>query len=79
MVANVPMRGAVKVIEVTTIAPMTPPSHSHGGSRTLAPRFPTPCRAIRRTAQTMRAAVIEPNAVASSTPIRLPNVPLTAT
>ena len=28
MVANVPMRGAVKVIVVTTIAPMTPPIQS---------------------------------------------------
>ena len=35
MVANVPMRGAVNVMEVTTIAPMTPPSQSHAGSRTL--------------------------------------------
>ncbi len=79
MVANVPMRGAVNVIEVTTIAPMTPPSQSHAGSRTLEPRLPIPCRAIRRTAQTMSAAVIDPNAVASRTPIRRPKAPLTAT
>ena len=79
MVANVPILGAVKVIEVTTIAPMTPPSQSQAGSRTLAPRFPNPWRAMRRTAQTISAAAIEPKAVASSTPILLPNAPLTAT
>ena len=48
MVANVPIRGAVNVIEVTTIAPMTPPSQSQAGSRTLWPRLPTPCRAIEQ-------------------------------
>ena len=79
MVANVPMRGAVNVIEVTTIAPMTPPSQSQAGSRTLWPRLPKPWRATSRTAQTMSAAPIDPNAVASSTPIRFPNAPLTAT
>jgi hypothetical protein len=42
MVAKVPIRGAVNVIVVTTIAPMRPPIQSHGGSRTLAPRFPSP-------------------------------------
>jgi hypothetical protein len=34
---------------------------------------------MNRTAQTMSAAPIDPNAVASSTPIRFPKAPLTAT
>ena len=79
MVAKVPIRGAAKVIERTTIAPMTPPSQSQGGSRTPATTPPKPWRATSTREQTMMAAPSEPKAVASSTPIRRPKAPLTAT
>ena len=75
--ANVPMRGAVKVIDVTTIAPMTAEPEP-GGLADARPDAEA-WRATSRTAQTMSAAPIDPNAVASGTPIRFPNAPLTAT
>src|SRR6266545_1618066 len=79
IVAKVPIRGAANVIERTTIAPMTALSQSHGGSRTPASTPSKPWRATSTREQTMMAAPSEPKAVASSTPIRRPKAPLTAT
>ena len=64
---------------VTTIAPMTPLSQSQGGSRSPSRIPPIPRPTTRVTVTTMRAPTTAPNAVASSTPMRRPNAPLTAT
>ena len=79
IVAKVPIRGAVNVMVRTTIAPMTPLSQSQGGSRKPAATPPKPWRATSTIEQTISAAPSEPKAVASSTPMRFPNAPLTAT
>ena len=60
-------------------ASMTPLSQSQGGSRKPAVTPPKPWRATSTIEQTISAAPSEPKAVASSTPMRFPNAPLTAT
>ena len=73
------MRGAEYVIPTTTIALMTPFSQSQGGSPSPDAIPPTPRLAIATSTTRMSAANTAPKAAASSTPMRLPNVPLTAT
>src|SRR5581483_7374796 len=79
IVAVAPIRGCANVIVKTTVSPITPPSHIHAGARNAPASPPIPVRATSRMASESASCTAVANASASSTPIRPPNRPITAT
>ena len=79
IVAVAPMRGCAKVIVNTTVSPITPPSHIHAGARNAPLSPPVPDRAITRIAAESTSCTQVAKVSASTTPMRLPKRPITAT
>jgi hypothetical protein len=79
IVAVAPMRGWANVMVSTTVSPITPPNHIQAGALNAPPSPPTPARtATRSTSESASCTNVE-NVSASTTPIRLPKRPITAT